>query len=404
MRYFIVRLRRFCGFSIGFVFFISGILKVIDPVGAGLVIKEYLDFLHMDFLEGIAKPAGSLLALGECVIGTALITGVWRKATAMTVLAVQSFFTLLTIFLVIFNPEMDCGCFGEAVHLTHKETLIKNIIILTILLLGFVPLKGLGTPKKRKYVSFAIVTVSVAALSVYSWMYLPIMDFTDYKPSVGLQAGNAFQSSEDEIYESVFIYEKDGKQERFGIDELPDSTWTFVAAETIMKGETEDETVPLSFFDDKGTYHDTLACTGKVIVISVYDINIKPMKWERLASFIDNAEREGFRVLLLTSSSQEDLRTSLQGLDLDMTEGLMSKAYTSDYKTLITLNRSNAGATYISEGYIIQKWAYRLIPDQKELSAVKSGDDTEVAIEDSTHKSLSFQAFLLYVFAVMLLM
>ena len=107
MTYIIKRLRRFCGFFTGFVFFFSGILKVIDPTGAGLVVKEYLDFMHLDFLEWAAKPAGTFLALAECAMGTALITGVWRKATGITALSFQGFFTFLTLCLVIFNPEMD---------------------------------------------------------------------------------------------------------------------------------------------------------------------------------------------------------------------------------------------------------------------------------------------------------
>ena len=114
MRYLLLRLKRFCGFITGLVFFIGGILKLMDPVGAGLVMGEYLDFMHMKFLGFAAKPLGLAFALAEAVIGTALITGVWRKATAYAAMALQGFFTFLTLALVIFNPEMDCGCFGEA--------------------------------------------------------------------------------------------------------------------------------------------------------------------------------------------------------------------------------------------------------------------------------------------------
>ena len=35
MNYLLLRLKRFCGFVTGFVFFIGGILKLMDPVGAG---------------------------------------------------------------------------------------------------------------------------------------------------------------------------------------------------------------------------------------------------------------------------------------------------------------------------------------------------------------------------------
>ena len=108
MRYLLLRLKRFCGFITGFVFFMGGILKLMDPVGAGLVMGEYLDFMHLKFLGFAAKPLGAAFALAETVIGTALVTGVWRKTIGIAALAFQGFFTLLTLALVIFNPEMDC--------------------------------------------------------------------------------------------------------------------------------------------------------------------------------------------------------------------------------------------------------------------------------------------------------
>ena len=101
-------MKRFCGFSTGIVFFISGILKLMDPVGTGLIIKEYLDFMHIGFLEPVAKPIGSALALIEAILGTGLITGVWRKLITPITLGLQSVFTLITLILVIFKPEMDC--------------------------------------------------------------------------------------------------------------------------------------------------------------------------------------------------------------------------------------------------------------------------------------------------------
>ena len=79
-------------------------------------------------------------------------------------------------------------------------------------------------------------------------------------------------------------------------------------------------------------------------------------------------------------------------------------SYFSDYKTLITLNRSNAGVTFFSDGYLIRKWARRAAPDYEELHETAATAETETLIGHSTHGSLTFQAFLLYVFAVMLLM
>ena len=393
MNYLLLRLKRFCGFITGFVFFIGGILKLMDPVGAGLVMGEYLDFMHMKFLGFAAKPLGLDFALAEAVIGTALITGVWRKVTDIAAMAFQAFFTLLTLALVIFNPEMDCGCFGEAIHLTHMETFLKNIVLCLLLAAYYFPSRMLGITLKKKFVSFGIVTASVIAFTVYSWMYIPVMDFTDYRPAAALKAGHAFSEAEDAAYEAVFVYEKDGKEEIFDLENLPDSTWNFVRTET-KETETSEEgkMIDLSFYDEAGEYHDHLASEEKVMVISIYDPSMKEGKWEKINGFVRNAEEAGFRTLILVSG---EIPEQMAGQD---------NIYHADYKTLLSLNRSNGGATYFSRGYLVRKWAERALPSPEELEEIYGEDETETIIYHDTKGSLGFQGFLLYVFAVMLLL
>ena len=375
-------MKRFCGFSTGIVFFISGILKLMDPVGTGLIIKEYLDFMHIGFLEPVAKPIGSALALIEAILGTGLITGVWRKLITPITLGLQSVFTLITLILVIFKPEMDCGCFGEAVHLSHEETFVKNIILLTLLLIYYIPSRFLGETKKRKYISFGIVTASVIAFMLYSWAYLPLVDYTEYRPGLSIKNSNTGVE-----YEASFVYEKDGRQETFRLENLPDSTWTFVTTETNVKSGRASGS-GLSFYGQNGEYVDSLAIKDKVIIISIYDTDINEKKKARIEAFMRNADKAGFKSLLLTSSPMEGL----------------SNAYTADYKTLITLNRSNGGATYFQDGYLISKWSMRGYPEIEDLDRIYSEDITEGIIGKETQESLTFQAFLLYVFAVMLLL
>ena len=78
--------------------------------------------------------------------------------------------------------------------------------------------------------------------------------------------------------------------------------------------------------------------------------------------------------------------------------------YFSDYKTLITMNRSNAGASWLSHGYFIKKWSYRAYPDSSDLNGYYNGNRTEAILENDAEGSLIFQGFLLYVFAIMLLL
>ena len=391
MRYLLLRLKRFCGFITGFVFFIGGILKLMDPVGAGLVMAEYLDFTHLKFLAFASKPLGVAFALAEAVIGTALITGVWRKTTGIAALAFQGFFTLLTLALVIFNPQMDCGCFGEAIHLTHMQTFLKNILLCVLLCAYFFPAKLLGSPKRHKYVPFAVVTASVLAFTAYSWMYIPLMDYTDYKPGALLKAGEKSISEDADMYEAVFIYEKGGEEAEFGLEHLPDSTWTFVRTETKVLNDYDTEgLVDLSFYGDDGEYADQLAADGKVMIVSVYDTDIKDRRWREIAGFIHNAEAAGFRAILLTSEPV-DAETDIP-------------SYVADKKTLLAMNRSNGGVTYFSDGYLIRKWSFRARPDMESLIEINGEDETETYIYHNTKGSLGFQGFLLYVSAVMLLL
>ena len=394
-------MKRFCGFITGFVFFLSGIVKLLDPVGAGLVMDGYFDFLHMGFMTPASKLFGVMFALAETIIGIGLITGVWRKTVALSAIILQGFFTMLTLLLVTFNPEMDCGCFGEAIHLTHMQTFIKNLILCILLAVYFFPPSKLGEIKKRKYASFALVTISVIAFTAYSLMYIPLMDFTDFKPAAALMAG---EGSGGDSYEAVFIYEKNGKRQSFTLGDLPDSTWTFVNTETIMTESEGSGSVNLSIRDEYGDYHDGAAAEGKVLIVSVYDISRKAESWNQTANFLTNAEKAGFTSLLLVSSTPEEFEKAVSDLDPELAEILLQHLYFSDYKELISMNRSNGGATFFCDGYLIRKWAKRALPDMKSLEELAGADETEALIERSTNGDLTFQGFLLYVFAVMLLL
>ena len=392
-KYLLLKTRRFCGFICGFVFFLSGILKLMDPVGAGLVMDSYLDFLHIGFFGFASKPLAVLFALAETVVGTAMITGVWRKTIAIIALSLQGFFTLLTILLAIFNPVMDCGCFGEFIHLTHIETLVKNLIICALLSYAYFPMRNLGRPLKRKYVSFGVVCTSVLVFSIFSLSRLPIIDFTDYEP--GAQILSADANVADEAFDAMFIYEKDGVQQEFTLENLPDSTWTFVSTQTIQNKDLKSSDATLSFYDNDKEYQDSLAVQGNVMVISIYDPQMRQRKWDAAVRMAENARESGFNAMILVAGTPEQIEGKVTG-DIPV--------YFSDYKTLITLNRSNAGATWLSHGYIIKKWGRRAYPGQDDLLTYIKGNSTEAILESNTKGSLLFQGFLLYVFAVMLLL
>lgn len=378
--------RRFCAFVLGSVFLISGILKLMDPVGSEFVMKAYFNFLHIGFMDVTAKFFGVAFALLEAVLGAALMSGVWRKVVGIAVIVLTTFFTLLTLVLLIFNPTMDCGCFGEAVHLTHLESFIKNVVLCVLCCGAFIPLRELDKPVKVKYVSFALSALSIVALTAYSLIALPMKDYTSFK------MGTILQAAADEEYKDFtqpeFIYEKDGVRESFSLDNLPDSSWTFV--DSRIKQADFVAGAVLSLTDAQGEYCDTVASEGNVLVFSAY---------KKLS-----AEKAGSLKTLAATASDLGLKTILLIPSDDIIEGDFPYVYYSDFKTLATLNRSNGGVTYISDGQIVRKWSYTLRPDREKLEAALAQDPTSLALETQSKGSLYLQGFLLYVFAVLLLL
>lgn len=383
--------RRFCAIILGAVFVISGILKLMDPVGAGLVVDEYWKFFHLGFLHFSSKAVGILFAIAEAVTGVALITGVWRKIAAVAAVCLLAFFTLITIILAIFNPAMDCGCFGEAIHLTHIQSLVKNIILDAFAAGAFLPFRDFGEPRKIKYGTFGIVTMSIILFSLHCLISIPVKDFTDFK--VGRELLAAHDEGEDLDFEAVFIYEKNGRFKSFSLENLPDSTWTFITSKAKPSFDPF-ATANLAIsnprdLDESGfpASLDSLAASGNVLVISFHDpAKMKGVRLDRARKFLEDAEGLGYTPLLLVSSSEE----------------IPDDALLTPFKSAVSLNRSNGGATLIQNGYIIRKWPASHLPSQDKLRELLEAEPMESMLASQTRGDQLFQAFLLYSFALLI--
>ncbi len=392
------KFRRICAFIVGAVFFVSGIIKLMDPLGAGLVVDEYFKFLHIGFLSFSSKTVAEFLALLETLLGIALMTGLWRKIVAIITMCFLALFTILTLFLFIFNPEMDCGCFGEAVHLTHFQSFIKNIILCALAAVAFFPLGKLGRPKKRKYVSFGIVTAATVLFAIYSLLYIPLVDFTDFRATTRLEAG---VNNAPDVFKAAFVYEKDGNEQYFSLDNLPDSTWTYVRTETTQVENSGEHVAQLSFSDQNGDYQDYMAVMGDVLVFSIYNPNtLSAKKWQKVINGVSEAENAGYTPLVLVASDFNSFEGILTEKLPESSRLLMLHSYMADRKTLLTLNRSNGGATHFSGGTLVRKWAFRNLPSADKLLKNKSPEDA--LVETSSTKHLLYQSFYIFTFAVVL--
>ena len=343
-------IRRFCAALIGLVFLMSGILKLLDPTGTMLIVQEYLKFFHITFLMGLAKPMALALSLLEALVGAALLAGIWRRLVAVVTMIMMVFFTIVTLILLIKNPDMDCGCFGEAIHLTHFQTFAKNVILCVLCLLAFLPLKSIGEPRPGKYVGFGIAASMIVILAFYSASHLPLVDFTPYSP----------QSE---------IFSQDGNYD-------PDAPI-------------------LSFRDEYGDYADQMATYGKVLAVSAYEPEkLDQENWEEISALVMDAYMNGANPLVLLCAE------NLESVPLE----LRQNAFITDYRTAIALNRSNGGLTYLEDGVVVAKWREGDLPSGDDLGQVLSQDSTEYSVSRLSRNRVLLQISGVVCLAVLLLL
>jgi len=122
----------------GLIFVFSGFVKGIDPMGTAFKFGDYFTAFGIGFLDNLALPFAIILCLVEFITGMMLLSGSMIKLSSWMAALFMAFFTPLTLILAIFNPVSDCGCFGDAIHLTNWQTFMKNVVITLLVVFVFI--------------------------------------------------------------------------------------------------------------------------------------------------------------------------------------------------------------------------------------------------------------------------
>ena len=354
--------------AFGLLFIFAGFIKGVDPIGTALKIKEYIGVFHLDAIDFMSIPLALALTCFEFLIGVAILKGLRMEFFSKVGLAFISCFTILTLWIAIANPVSDCGCFGEAIHLSNWGTFIKNLFLLAAALIIFINRKKFHHIAKpaieRGYL--VIYALLIIGLQIYSIRNIPQIDFGIYKPGTDLVAQH--QQMQEREYETTFIYSKDGKEETFTINDLPDSTWTYVDAKTVLvRGAAEDASVDFSFIDAEGNSigNEIVEKNGPVFFISIYNVRALGNKAiEKIMNLADTLYNHNLKLYIISASSVEQTQELFAPYEEDA--GRTFDVLYSDYKAVISFNRSSGGLTYVNNGIIIKKWARGNYPDDIE--------------------------------------
>ncbi|WP_343697660.1 BT_3928 family protein [Flavobacterium sp.] len=366
---------QFSRLFVGVLFIISGLIKLNDPVGFSYKLAEYFSepVFNMPFLEPLALGLAIFLVILEVVLGVMLLVGYKAKTTIWALLLLIVFFTFLTFYSAYFDVVKDCGCFGDALHLTPWQSFTKDVVLLFFILILFINQK-LVKPLFSNTITNAITIVSVTLCAIMAYWVLnhnPIKDFRPYKVGTNIEKGMEIpEGAPKSVVEMIFIYKVNGVDKEFTEKDLMNIPEGATFVDRKDKVITEGYVPPIHDFTmtkDDSDYKEELLKEPKLLVFVTYDLALSnPEGMKKLAKVSADAKAKGYKVIGMTASGAEEIAKAKKQYNLD------TDFYFCDATALKTIERANPSIVVIHKGTIAQKVHYNDIDDLK-LSDVAYG-------------------------------
>ena len=361
-----------CRIIVALTFIFSGFVKAIDPIGLQYKLQDYLGAIGIPgFLpDWMLLIMAVLLAAVEFCMGIFLLFAIQRRLISKLIVVFMSIMTLITVWLVVANPVKDCGCFGDALHLTNTETLVKNIILLgcsiVIMRRPLAMFRFISESNQWIVINYTIVFIFVCSgLSLY---YLPLFDFRPYRIGTNIPRGMEIpKDAEQPLFETTFIMEKGGQRKEFTLNDYPDSTWKFIDSKTVQVKEGYIPPIhDFSIADRK---------TGKDLTDSV--LRHKGYTFLLIAPYLERADDSNFGDIdqlyeyAQTYNIPFYCLTASTAKAIQRWRNITGAEYPfciTDETTLKTIVRSNPGLLLLKDGTIINKWSHNQLPNGAKLS------------------------------------
>ena len=364
-----------CRLLLAITFIFSGFVKAIDPLGSQYKIGDYLTALGM--AEKIPEWVQLILSISlsgaEFTLGILLLLAIRRRLVSKLAFVLMLGMTLITLWLTISNPIQDCGCFGDAIHLTNSQTFIKNLVLLvaSIVVMRLPLYQVRFISKTNQWIATYFTMIFIVIVSLLSLYHLPLFDFRPYYIGQNILKGMQIpKGAKQTKYKTTFICTKNGVQKEFNENNYPynDSTWVFVDTkqEVIEKG-YEPPIHDFSITDEKTGEDLTEQILNKdgytfLLVSPMLEV-AQDRNFGNIEGIYEYAKENGYAFYGLTASTDKGIKHWR-----DIT-GAEYPFYVTDGTTLKTMIRSNPGLLLLYKGTIINKWNHNDIPKVAELNA-----------------------------------
>jgi uncharacterized membrane protein YphA (DoxX/SURF4 family) len=354
---------------VGLVFIFSGLIKVNDPVGTAIKLKEYFEVFAADFASFFQYlvPASLifsvLFVVMEVILGVALLIKYRMKITVWVLLLLIVFFSFLTFYSAYFNKVTDCGCFGDAIPLSPWQSFGKDLILL-VLSLYLLARWSVFKPAFSVSVNDTIIIIATLVcgfLAIYAIEHLPYIDFRNY--AVGTSIPESMSPSEPLRYK--YIMERDGDRVEF--EKYPvDTTYTFVEM-VLLNPEAQPKITDYSIWNEDGDLTEE-SFTGTKLLLVFYDVS--KARTRHLTEMVNlaTALKNDLDAWVVTSNDEftyESFRHEHQ---------IPIPYYYIDGTVAEALIRANPGLVLLDDGVVKGKWHNNDIPPAEKIRQLMSSD------------------------------
>lgn len=412
-------------YFVGVLFIFSGIVKANDPLGFSYKLEEYFEEFaklgeHWGFLEtffhfchSYALPQAIFIVILEVILGVAILVRFRTRLTALLLLLLIVFFTILTFASAYFGIVKTCGCFGDAIPLTAWESFYKDVILSIFILIIFIRQKQISISEtgmndfvlavigslvmlklsydlewffpfwftaitftvfflvrlvdhhKAPWITTILATIAMSFFTFYTYSYLPVKDFRAYAP--GKSIAEQMQGVPDKLKYYYILRDKEtGKEEEF--EKFPENyqeKYEYVDSRTeILEKGIEPKIMDFSVMTAEGEdlTEDFLYSENFTFLVISKDLTTAvEQPQQRINELAKNVQERGYRIVGLTASTPD------VAIDFAQRNGNPFNYLFCDQIVLKTIIRSNPGLMLIKDGKVYGKWHYNDLPELQVL-------------------------------------
>lgn len=363
---------------VGAVFIFSGFVKLDDPLGFSYKLEEYCEVFGISSLSRFSLFFSILFSSLEIIFGFALWIGFKIRQVIPLLLALVLFFTFLTLYSAYYNKVTECGCFGDAVKLTPWQSFYKNLVLTFLILVLTFNQKNIAPfwNSMALRIGMGFIISLTLAFGLYSYWYLPLIDFLPYKVGKNLPsqmeipkgvAGDEF--SIDFTLKNLKTGEikRIANQDYIRTKIYENSAWKFLRASepVLINSGYQIPIKDLKITDSLGLDHtdSLIKSPGYSVIIVEYKLTESNLSAQnKIVDLVKSLQNKKIQIYGITSNSSVEAKKILNPYSINY------PIYFCDAIPLKSMVRSNPGIVLLHNGTVLEKWSSHHIPNEVEIS------------------------------------